>query len=267
MSSPSPLQTPHPWRRYVAIGDSFSEGLSDAHPAIPGRYVGWTDRLAAHLSQTSAEGAPFEYANLAIRGRLLADIVGPQLDAALQMKPDLVSMVGGGNDYLRPSVDIDALAASLGRAVATIRHTGADVLLITPNDPRDAPILRRVRGRAAIYTSLLHGIAARHGTYLVDLWNAPWLQDWRLWSDDRIHMTSEGHRRVALAALAALGLPTDPEFATPLPAQSPPAWRERVRADARWARQYGAPWISRRLNRTSSGAHVTPKHERPGPVN
>jgi len=125
-----------PWRRYVAIGDSFTEGMSDADPRSPGEYVGWADRLAGLLAEVAArDGVAFEYANLAVRGRLLADVTDRQLGDALALAPDLVSIVGGGNDILRPRADMSALAARLEEAVVAIRATGADVLLATPTDP------------------------------------------------------------------------------------------------------------------------------------
>ena len=104
------------WLRYVAVGDSFSEGMSDPDPAAPGSFRGWADRLAGHLAADTADAgdAGFEYANLAVRGRLLHDIVTRQLDGALALGPDLVSIVGGGNDILRPRADIDARARSKG---------------------------------------------------------------------------------------------------------------------------------------------------------
>ena len=127
---------PRAWSRYVAVGDSFTEGTSDSDPEVPGAYVGWADRLAALLSAHSED---FGYANLAVRGRKLADVAGPQLEAALAQPPDLVSIVGGGNDTLRPRADIDALAVRLDGAVAQIRTTGADVLMATPTDSVDRP--------------------------------------------------------------------------------------------------------------------------------
>ena len=117
-----PATEPRVWTRYVAVGDSFTEGMSDPDPEIPDRYVGWADRLAVDLARYASDaGHQFGYANLAVRGRLLADIVGPQLDAALALEPDLVSIVGGGNDILRPSADVDALAGKLEDAVVRIR--------------------------------------------------------------------------------------------------------------------------------------------------
>lgn len=255
------------WSRYVALGDSFTEGLNDTepvdHPAVttPDRYAGWADRLAALLAaDADDDGRPFAYANLAVRGRLLADVVGPQVEAALALEPDLVSLVGGGNDILRPRADVDALSARLEDAVARVRATGADVLLCTPVDPRDAPVIRRTRGRAAVYTANLATIARDHGAFLVDQWGMRVLRDGRLWSTDRIHLTTEGHTRVAAEAYATLtgadrvGAP----WRAPLGDDLPP-FELGLRANAAWAREHAAPWVRRRLTGRSSGDTVAPK--------
>ena len=248
----------HSWRRYVAIGDSFTEGLCDDDPANPGCYRGWADRLAVHLA-VHAPDEPVSYANLAVRGRLLAEVVGPQLDAAMALGPDLVSIVGGGNDILRPRTDVDQLAADLDAAAARIRGGGADVLLFTPVDPKDAPLIRSTRGRVATFVAHQHDIAHRHGAYLVDQWSMPVLRDWRLWAPDRIHLTADGHGRVAEAAAAALGLPVNPQWARPLPAREPQPRSVRLREDARWAREFLAPWVRRRVQGRSSGDQVSAK--------
>ncbi|MDR2566600.1 MAG: SGNH/GDSL hydrolase family protein, partial [Bifidobacteriaceae bacterium] len=122
-SSPRPAEVP--WKRYVAIGDSFSEGLWDGDDAVGLR--GWADRLAGALSapRVAAGADPLEYANLAIRGRLAGPVVREQLRPALALKPDLVSIVAGGNDALRLTTDVDGIVALLDRAVAAIRRTGA----------------------------------------------------------------------------------------------------------------------------------------------
>ena len=249
------------WRRYVAIGDSFTEGMSDVDPHREGRYIGWADRLAAHLATLAGEaGHDFAYANLAVRGRLLADVIGPQLDAAIALGPDLVSMVGGGNDILRARADLDSIAARLEAAVVRIRAAGADVLLATPVDPADAPLIRHLRGRHAIHTANLFSIAQQHGCYVINQWGMHALRDWRMWAEDRIHMTSEGHRRVALSALSALGHSTDrADWSTPLPAGPVVSRREWAAANAAWAREHLAPWVQRRLRGASSGDQVTAK--------
>ena len=256
------------WRRYVAIGDSFTEGMSDEDPDVPGRYVGWADRLAAHLQRVAARhGAELRYANLAVRGRLLEDVVGAQLEAALPLAPDLVSMVGGGNDILRPRADLDGIASRLEEAVTRLQAAGADVLLATPVDPAEAPLIRHLRGRHAIHTANLFTIAQRHGCYVLNQWGMRALRDWRLWSEDRIHMTSEGHRRVALAALSALGHDTDQaDWRTPLPPVPPATRREAAAANAAWAREHLGPWVQRRLTGRSSGDSVTAKRPALAPL-
>lgn len=260
--------TPRTWSRYVALGDSFTEGMSDADPQRPGQYVGWADRLAVLLGEYAAEqGEDFGYANLAVRGRLLADVVGPQLDAALELEPDLVSIVGGGNDILRPSADIDALAAQLEAAVVRIRAAGADVLMATPVDPADAPLVKATRGRVAAYSAFIWGIAQRHDAAVLDQWSLTALRDWRLWADDRIHMTTEGHHRVALAALWTLGHETDEShWRTPLPPALAVPRRDAVVANARWAREYLGPWVQRRLRHQSSGDLLSAKRPLVAPL-
>jgi lysophospholipase L1-like esterase len=243
------------WTRYVAIGDSFTEGMSDPDPERPDAYVGWADRLAQRLDAVAeAEHLPFGYANLAVRGRTLSDVVGPQLDAALTMSPDLVSMVGGGNDLLRPSVDLDGLATRLEEAVVRLRSAGADVLLATPTDTRDAGLFRALRGRHAVHTANIFTIAQRHRCHVLNLWGMTALRDWRMWAEDRIHLTTEGHQRVAMAALAALGHDTEvSQWATPLPPADRTTRAEQLRGHAEWVRTHAAPWVERRVRGTSSG--------------
>ena len=258
------------WRRYVAIGDSFTEGMCDPlagerpdTPSAGQRYAGWADRLAVHLddiAQSQSPPARVEYANLAVRGRLLADVVGPQVEAALALAPDLVSVVGGGNDILRPKTDIDALSASLEDAVARLRASGADVLMATPMDPREAPVMKHTRGRAAAYAANIWSIAHRHGAFVIDQWTMAALRDWRLWAADRIHMNAEGHRRIALHALHALGQPTDEQdWRSPLPDKQLPRGTEAIAANVSWAREHVAPWVRRRWRGESSGDHLTAK--------
>lgn len=253
---------PRAWTRYVALGDSMTEGVGD--PGPDGGLNGWADRLAALLSAHSPD---FTYANLAIRGRRMADIAGQQVDLALDMAPDLVSLIGGGNDILRPGADPDALASQLEAAVARIRATGADVLLATPTDPSGAPIVERTRPKVAVYLAHLWSIAERQGAYLLNQWGLSFLQDWRMWEPDRIHMSSEGHRRVALAAYETLGhTAAEADWRIPLPPAPVPGRLESLRDNMVWAREYAAPWVGRRLRGTSSGDNLPPKRPDLGPA-
>lgn len=257
-------QTPAPaFRSMVAVGDSFTEGMCDDDPSFghDGEFAGWADRLASHLSEIArGQGLDFGYANLAVRGRKLADVVGPQLEDALALEPDLVSIVGGGNDILRPRADVDRLAVQLDGAVARLRASGADVLLCTPVDPRFAPVIRHTRSRVATVTAHINAIARERGAYVIDMWAMRVLRDGRLWSTDRIHLTPEGHARVAAEAYAALtgaqrlGAPWREPLGDDLPETD-----LGLRANAAWAREHAAPWVRRRLTGRSSGDTVTPK--------
>jgi lysophospholipase L1-like esterase len=244
------------WQRYVALGDSFTEGLSDPDPDRPDGYLGWADRLARHLAAASPTGS-VEYANLAVRGRLLPQVLAEQVPVALAARADLVSLVAGGNDLLRPGADPDRLAADLEAAVVSLRAAGADVLLATGVDPRQTPIIRRTRGRVAVFNAHLWSIAARQGAVVLDQWGATWVQDARLWdAGDRIHLTAEGHRRTALAAAAALGVPVDgdgTDWRRPLEPAPPLPAREVVAQELAWVRGFVLPWIGRRLRGRSSG--------------
>ncbi|WP_268957810.1 SGNH/GDSL hydrolase family protein [Ruania zhangjianzhongii] len=244
------------WHRYIAVGDSMTEGLWDPYAEEGEQLRGWADRLAAALSarRVADGGARLEYANLAVRGRLLGPILDVQLPEALAAGPDLVSIVGGGNDLLRPNADPDRLAVRLERAVRSARAAGAQVLLATGTDPRRAPLLGAIRPKVAVYNAHIWSIARRTGADVVDVWGLRALQDWRMWAQDRIHLSPEGHHRVAQAALVALGLPPeDPDWARPLPAAEPIPVRDQWRTDAAWLRREVYPWARRHLRGRSSG--------------
>jgi lysophospholipase L1-like esterase len=260
---------------FVALGDSFTEGLGDPEPDRAG-HRGWADRFAERL----AVGRPgLRYANLAVRGKLVAEVVGDQVPVAVAMAPDLVSIAAGGNDLLRPRADPDALAQTFGAAVADLRAAGSQVLLFTGFDPRPFPLVRLIRGKVAAYNMHLRAIADRNDCHLVDLWSMRVLDDPREWSADRLHLSSDGHRRVALRACEVMGVSVDQDWREPLPPRPNPQavlakaaarsradvlaqtadWFAARRLDARWAREYAVPWVTRRLRGVSSGDGIPPK--------
>lgn len=300
--TPAPGTAAPPWRRYVALGDSFTEGLWDVPGGAPPATTtvvdptlecrGWADLLAQHLAERvqraggrggddgpagpAQPGAQADddaarelvrYANLAVRGRLLGPILREQVPAALELRPDLVSLVGGGNDMLRPAVDPDALAASLEAAVVRLRAAGADVLLATGMDTKDSPVVRRTRSRVGVFNAHVWTIARRHGAHVLDVWGMRSLRDWRMWAPDRIHLTTDGHRRVAQGALVALGLePDDAAWDDPLAPLPPVPLAARMQQDAEWLREHAYPWATRRLRGRSSGDLRRPKRPLLEPV-
>ncbi len=241
------------YRSYVALGDSFTEGLDD--PAGDGTFRGWADRLAELLAR---DDPPLQYANLAVRGRLLAEVVAEQLEPAVALRPDLVSLAAGGNDLIRPGGDADALAAVFEDAVRRLRATGAQVLVVT-GFPPPFPVLRRVRNRVALYNLRLYAIADRQGCRVLDLYAMPPLFDPRAWSVDRLHLSTDGHRRTALRAAEVLGVGVAEDWREPLPPADPVDRATRLRADLRWTREHLLPWVGRRLRGESSGDGVHPK--------
>ena len=189
------MNAPIAFRRYVALGDSTTEGLEDPDPT--GGFRGWADRLAERLARLDPG---FLYANLAIRGRKMAQIRAEQLEPAMAMAPDLASIIGGINDILRPKVDLDTVAGDIEAMVAALRGGGATVLMLTYPDPaKIMPFARGTSPRVLAYNNALREIAARHEARLMDLGRYG-VVDPRLWHPDRLHANSEGHERIALTA-------------------------------------------------------------------
>jgi lysophospholipase L1-like esterase len=243
--------------RFVAIGDSFTEGVGDELP--DGTVRGWADLVAAGLSAAlAADGETVEYANLAIRGRLLRPIVTTQLDAALALRPapDLLTLNGGGNDMMRPGVDLASLIALTEQTIQRCADAGVRLVLISGPDPSaQLPFGRTFRRRGAYLTAALAEICARRDITFVDCFGDAEVRDHRYWSPDRLHLNSDGHRRVAGLILHALGFGPVPE---PAPVVS--AARRSAAANARYYREHVLPWMQRRLRGRSSGDNRDPKH-------
>ncbi|MFG2675122.1 SGNH/GDSL hydrolase family protein [Streptomyces sp. NPDC048445] len=231
----------------VAIGDSFTEGMSDRLP--DGSYRGWADVLATRLA---ARTPGFRYANLAVRGKLIGQIVDEQVDVAADLRADVVTLVGGLNDTLRPKCDMGMVRGRLEEAVERLAPSCKKLVLMR-SPGRNGPVMERFRPRMEELFSLVDDLAARHGAEVVDLYGAPVLGDPRMWDVDRLHLTAEGHRRVAEAVWQTLGMPAEDDWRTPLAAAVPPHWATRRVDDARFAREHLFPWIGRRLTGRSSG--------------
>ncbi|VXB98165.1 SGNH/GDSL hydrolase family protein [Nocardioides sp. AX2bis] len=248
------------YRRFVALGDSFTEGVGDPDPARPNGLRGWADRVAEVLAARADEaGHDFGYANLAIRGRKLHGILDEQLAPALALEPDVVTVYAGANDILRPRVDLDAMVARYDEAIGRLAATGARVLVFTAFDPGGSAIYRAVRGRFALYNELVRAAADHHGAGIVDFWRLREYRDWGFWDEDRMHMGPAGHLRMATEVLAVLGVAHDLPPATPRAVVAPDA-RQRLRENAAWTRESALPWVHRRLTGRSSGDGLAPRY-------
>ena len=183
------------------MGDSFTAGLGDPEPLSPGGMRGWADRIAEELSDGRAD---FRYANLAVNGLVLREILDRQLGPAIALKPDLVTLSAGGNDLVFHRSDPDRLAATLDAAVGMLSATGATIVLFTGPDWGDTPLLGHNRGRVAVFNENIRTIAARHHGVIADLWALRQLSDPRMWDPDRLHFSPIGHHTIAAMVLESL---------------------------------------------------------------
>lgn len=245
----------HPWSRYVAIGDSFTEGIGDPEPSSIGGHRGWADRVAEVLSRGNDD---FAYANLAVRGKLVQQIIDEQVDPALALRPDLITISAGGNDVIRPGTDPDEIAARFEYAIERLSRDAATILLFTGTDVGFSSVFRGIRGKVAIYNENLRAIAAKYDCVVADQWALREIQDPRMWAPDRLHLNALGHHTIARMVLAALNVENDLQPMHPEPA-SPRRWRQARTEDLQWAREYLVPWVLRRIRHQSTGDNVLPK--------
>jgi lysophospholipase L1-like esterase len=252
-----------PFERYVAIGDSSTEGLND--PDGAGGYRGWANRLAEHVAR--AQGRLL-YANLARRGLRTRQILEQQLEPALEMRPDLATVFSGTNDVVRRGYDSTSVALGIERIQTRLIEQGATVLTFTlPDLTAVMPVGRLVRHRVESLNSTLREISSGTGAILVDFAAHSVASDPRLWSDDRLHANSAGHERIAAALANALGLPgAGDEWQCPLPAEPRRSAAARFATEAGWWASHLLPWIGRRLLGRSSGDGVSAKRPRLEPV-
>jgi lysophospholipase L1-like esterase len=258
--SRSTVPTPS-YSRYVAIGDSWTEGVGDPDPTRPNGVRGWADRVAEALA---ADREDFRYANLAIRGRTVEEILDEQLAPALDLEPDLLTIQGAGNDLLHVRVDIDALVGSIDAAVAKANDLGSRVVLFTHGTPAAGPF-RILRGRVAIFNELLREVVDTRNAVLVDNWRLREARDPRYWDVDRIHLSPFGHRLAAAHVLNSLGIRYDDDPLV-LPEASGLTTRERLLAEVEWTRTFAGPWVYRRLTGRSLGDGITAKRPVLAPI-
>ncbi|MDA8319049.1 MAG: SGNH/GDSL hydrolase family protein [Actinomycetota bacterium] len=258
--------------RLVCVGDSFTEGMCD-ETRPDGHYRGWADRVAHALAgREAARGGQVEYANLAIRGKLLDQVVAEQLDLSVSYAPDIATFHAGPNDVLRPRTDLAGLCARYAAAASRMADGSGRLVLFTSigRTGGEGRFARRIADRFARFNDNVRTVAAATGALVVDLEPAEALTDRRLWWTDRLHLNAAGHARVAAAVLERLGV-DDPGllggepgwWREPLPPRPPVRRRDALAQDAAWVTTHLLPWIGRRLRGVSSGDGREPKDPRP----
>jgi lysophospholipase L1-like esterase len=251
------------FERYVAIGDSSTEGLDD--PDGRGGYRGWADRFAEYV----AGACPgLRYANLAVRGRSAGEICATQLQPALEMRPDLATVVAGMNDLLRRRWDAVRVAGVVGEMVGALRRGGATVITFTiPDVSQRMRLGGSLTAKTAALNVEIRKMAEATGALLLDLASYEIAGDPRVWAVDRIHGNPEGHARIGAALAHLVGVPGAPSD-TLTTTLEPFVARRRdlVREDLRWVVRYVAPWALRRLRGRTTGDGITAKRPMLTPV-
>mgnify|MGYP006271349107 CR=1 FL=1 len=240
--------------RYVAVGDSFTEGLGDTYP--DGRERGWADLFAQGIA--TASGESIEYANLAIRGRKLRPIMVEQISAALALDPlpTMITINGGGNDMLRVRMNIAPAVELTERAVRQCVDAGVRVVLLSGPDPSlGLPFGRRIGSRGMVLTDAIRDLVDRYPITFVDNYSDQETRRPGYWSEDRLHLNTAGHTRTAWRMLTALGYA--PSFELPHPSDPPaPSFTDELR----YYRDHVLPWMQRHFQGKSSGDARTAKY-------
>ncbi|MGH3305637.1 MAG: SGNH/GDSL hydrolase family protein [Streptosporangiaceae bacterium] len=188
-----------PWSRYVALGDSLTAGRGDLGP--DGRPVGWARRLADILSDRT--GVACSVTNLAVDGATVSRVLDqqlPQLDGA---DPDLVSVTVGMNDIRGARFSPADFSAELGRLLDALAATGATILTCTLPDIAEvvelpAEHVEMARYRLGEASDIIRDQSARRGAVCLDTWAMRDLAARpELFTADRLHPNTSGHRRLA----------------------------------------------------------------------
>jgi lysophospholipase L1-like esterase len=255
---------PASFTRYVALGDSSTEGIDD--PDGAGGYHGWSQRLAERLHATTSPG--LLYANLATRGLTTAQVRARQLDAALSLRPDLATVFCGTNDVTALRFDAARVAADIEHMQRALVSAGATVLSFTlPDLTPLMPLARLIAPRISALNRALAHASRISGAVLVDFAAHPVATDRRLWSEDRIHANAVGHARIADALAQALHLPdTNDAWSQPFASPLVDSSLDRLRSEARWFRRHLMPWIAQSLAGRSSSQGRGPKRPVLAPV-
>lgn len=197
----------HPWRRFVAIGDSIAEGVGDLLPGYSP--LPFADRVAAELA---LEAPDWAYLNLGRRNLRAHEVRAGQLAEALAFQPDLAFVVCGANDALRPGYQAraDAVDRDLAAMVTALQEHGALVITVSifvrpryPSLPSwlTPPPAERMTMLGRRTAAMASGL----GTVHVDLANHPIAGDTASVSADGLHGNGRAQAVAAAATVRLLG--------------------------------------------------------------
>ncbi|WP_104111209.1 SGNH/GDSL hydrolase family protein [Arthrobacter sp. N199823] len=245
--------------RYVALGDSFTEGVGDASRHLPNGVRGWADRVAEALARDTPG---WEYANLAIRSKRLRHIIAEQIEPALAMEPTLITLYAGGNDVMDVGTSITSILDQYEFLVSRLAESEATILLFTGYDVEVSPLLAPLRRKNHAYNLGIKAIAAKYGATVVDYAALQAYANPRMWCSDRLHMSKRGHKYLAAHVLEVLHV----SHGIVLKEKSHPpklTWKQRGHGHYLWVAQWVVPLIGRKIRRTTLGDALTPRWPEP----
>lgn len=249
-----------PYRSYVAIGDSLSEGLGDFTFNLDRHHNGWTDRLANIMAQEAKDsGYEFHYANLALRGSKLTKIMEQQLQHALRLQPDLVTVMAGSNDLMSKPETIARLREIYRDGLQQLLAAGCDVVVANTINPLHLKVFRPLRYRAERFSEMIEDVAAEFDIPVLDVYGIESFEQLMFWAEDMVHFSGHGHIKVANQAARLLGLnyrypELDPQELTPIS-------RTMVET-VTWVGRDVIPFVQRKLKGVTSGDGLSPKHHK-----
>jgi lysophospholipase L1-like esterase len=244
-------------RSYVAIGDSLSEGMGDRFFLTHRVGSGWTDRLAHLLATDAADrGDPFEYANIAIRGCKLEDIMEDQIEHALALRPDLVTILAGSNNFFSNADTVARLERIFRSGLRRLKIAGIHVIVANTINPCHLRFFGPVRPNAERMSRMIDRVAVELGFPVIDVYGMAELKHLEFWHRDMVHFSEIGHTHIANAAAELLETTSrytprdyEPSFATD----------RRLGETVAWFLRDVVPFIDRRLRRTTAGVGIAPK--------
>jgi lysophospholipase L1-like esterase len=241
----------------------MTEGMSDE--VVNGKNRGWADRVADVLAKSDPS---FTYMNLAIRGKLLKQVVDDQVPQAVKHitgKQSLVSFHAGANDVLRPTYRAEISLPLYEEGVKKLIDAGATVIIFTVIDKVECKgkIATLWHQRFSNFNENVRKVAAKYPVILFEAKQAEFLNDRRFLSFDRLHINPEGHRRLANAVLQGLGYEFDPSWRQPLGVAKKKSKVVKVVLDIVWVATFLIPWIWRRIRGKSSGDGRIAKYSQP----
>ena len=251
------------YTRFIAMGDSFTEGMTDV--IIDGKYRGWADRVADELAKHHPD---FTYMNTAVRGKLVGQVKMdqiPMIREHVSGKETLVSFHAGANDVIRPKINPENIYETYRQAIREVASTGCTLMIFT--------VMEKTAGQSKTsqiwqerfheFNKVIREVGAEVGAIINEWSIADFMADRRYLAFDRLHLNNEGHSRLAQAVLQKLDYPYDSQWIIPLPPAKKKNILKRAINNFAWFTAFALPWIWRRLRGKSSGDGRKPKYPAP----